>query len=227
MSFFAKTRIILLSLAAYIVYSLLRRTYRFTVLGLDPDRLAQIQQRPFILAFWHNQQVSMPYIWTDNLRRRDGSSKAYVMISQHGDGRIVAGAIRLLGLRSIDGSSSRGGKEALHRCVDLLLKEKSDVIMTPDGPRGPVYQSKPGVVRIAQLSGAPITPCALVAEKKWTFRSWDKMFLPKPFSRVVIAVGESILVTSDLSEDEFLAAQKAVDQSLNALTEQCEQSLRK
>lgn len=165
----------------------------------------------------------MPKLWAV-YNSRAQKRKAYVIISQHGDGRIVAGAIKRLGIDSIDGSSTKGGRDALNRAVDLL-NEGSTVIITPDGPRGPIYQSKAGVIRMAQKTGIPISPSALYAESKWEFSSWDKMFLPKPFSRVVLALGEKMKIEAEMTSEEFEAAQRMLNAKINELTELCKQAI--
>ncbi len=223
MAFLPDIRIKILSFLGFLVYKALLLTLSWTEVGMDGERKHWSNGEARVLAFWHNQQIFMPYIWLAH--KENGKAKPiYVLISQHGDGRIIAGTIGHLGLSSVAGSSSKGGSEALKKLVKIC-KDGNHVVFTPDGPKGPIYKSKPGVVRLAQLTGVPITPMALYAEKKWVFKSWDKMFIPKPFSKMGLALGEEIPVPRDLSEEEFEKIQLQVDEALNELTDRCRKAV--
>lgn len=216
-------RIKLLSFLGFLVYRALLLTLRWTDVGMEGERKHWSNGEARVLAFWHNQQIMMPYIWLSH--KENGKAKPiHVLISQHGDGRIIAGTIELLGLSSVAGSSSKGGSEALRKLVEIT-KKGCHVVFTPDGPKGPIYKSKPGVVRLAQLTGVPITPMALYADRKWIFKSWDRMFLPKPFSKVAIGLGEEIPVPRELSEEDFTNIQNRLDIALNELTERCQKAV--
>lgn len=171
------------------------------------------QPEEVIFAFWHNKQLMMPFL-ARHYRRLGGDRRAItVMISQHGDGRIIAWAVRLLGLKSVAGSSSKGGSQALRALVNLLEKGEH-VAITPDGPRGPVYTAKPGVVKLAQISSSPILPLGVSADRVWRFGSWDKMELPKPFATVQFRVGEPINVLQDLLPEQVNTERNRVEEAL-------------
>ena len=138
--------------------------------------------------------------------------------SRHGDGRLIAFAIRLLGIHSVAGSSSRGGIAALME-LSRRIEEGSDVGFTPDGPRGPRQECKAGVVAIAQRSGAPIVPMSYSTEKKWQLSSWDGMIVPKPFSRGVIILGPPVKVAPEEDQEH---ARLRVQEALNTITEQAD-----
>jgi lysophospholipid acyltransferase (LPLAT)-like uncharacterized protein len=125
--------------------------------------------------------------------------------------------VRRFGIFSVAGSSSHGGLRAVSVLL-AKLRQGSVIAMTPDGPRGPIYKVKSGVIKIAQRSGAPIYPVAIGAERKWVFGSWDRMILPKPFARTVIVMGEPYHVPSKLSEDEFNRCTVELEERLNQVT---------
>lgn len=148
----------------------------------------------------------------------------FALISEHGDGRIAAVAMRQLGISSVAGSSTRGGKEAAETLIKTI-HDGNHVAITVDGPKGPIHKAKPGVVRIAQRTGAGILPAAAAAQSSWIFKSWDKMFLPKPFSRVTIRVGAPIFVPKELKEGEFEQHLALVESTLLRLTEEAKATL--
>ena len=169
---------------------------------------------PKILAFWHARQLMMGLVYT----RPDGAigKGVYTLISRHADGRIIACAAKLLGISSVSGSSSRGGARALREMLKKL-RDGFDVCITPDGPRGPRCESKAGALILARESAAPIIPASYSAERRWTFGSWDKMILPKPFSRGVFVVGKALHVPHTAGEEELAKLGFELDARLNAL----------
>jgi lysophospholipid acyltransferase (LPLAT)-like uncharacterized protein len=142
----------------------------------------------------------------------------HMLISRHGDGRLIAFAIKLLGIHSVAGSSSRGGSRALLELI-RLIQAGADVGVTPDGPRGPRYEVKDGVVALAQKTGAFVYPVSYSTERKWQLRSWDGMIIPKPFSRGVLIIGEPIVVGPELDIKE---ARVRVQEALHEITERAD-----
>jgi lysophospholipid acyltransferase (LPLAT)-like uncharacterized protein len=169
-----------------------------------------------VIAFWHGRIIMMPCLY--NAARKAVADGAYMLISQHGDGRIIATAVRLLGIRSVAGSSSRGGRRAL---LELIRKGKAgfDIGFTPDGPRGPRGECKDGVVLAAQATGQPIYPMSYSADRTWQLRSWDGMIIPKPFSRGVWIIGEPIIVGEN---DDREAARIRIQDALHEITKQAD-----
>jgi len=119
------------------------------------------------------------------------------MISRSRDGELAARIADRLGLVPIRGSSTRGGTTAL---VEILkaLKQNPAVIHIVDGPTGPKGIVKPGLISMAQMSGAAIVPVIISAKKVWMTRSWDRFLIPKPFSEVTIEWGQPLVVPRDL-----------------------------
>ncbi|MGQ0695212.1 MAG: lysophospholipid acyltransferase family protein [Nitrospiraceae bacterium] len=129
-----------------------------------------------ILAFWHAQQLMIPIGY-----RGTGS---HVLISQHGDGEIIARIIARFGHEAVRGSSTRGGSGAL-RALIKLGRSGQDLVVTPDGPKGPRQVAKRGVVQLAKATGLPIVPLAFACSKKNSSRagivSWSHIRLPEAF----------------------------------------------
>jgi hypothetical protein len=133
------------------------------------------------------------------------------LISQSFDGELIARTLGLLGYGSVRGSSSRGGAAGLIALREVL--ERGDpVVFTADGPRGPIYETKIGPVKLAQMTGEPIGSFYLLPERAWTVRSWDRFLVPMPFSRVVVSWARRVEAPA---ADADAAALEARRQELN------------
>jgi len=205
------------SLAAWGIRVALRglgSTWRLQVVGGEAaiDRLLA-QQRPVLLSFWHDQSLVVGWFLQNVLRRRDF---AITLLASHSrDGEIIARVGKAWGLEAIRGSASRGGSAALRRLYRAVVRHHSSPIMIPDGPRGPIYRCKAGVVVLAQTSGAPIQPLAGAARSSWHLRSWDRMIVPRPFTTVRIVIGEALTIPSGGGAQDLAERQAEVEKRLD------------
>lgn len=168
--------------------------------------------RPVIYALWHNRIFTMPPIWW---RTGGNLRKSVVLTSASKDGAILAKAMSVFGLGAVRGSSSRRAVAALIG-MKRSLKEGYDVCITPDGPRGPRYSFHPGVIKLAQSTGAPIVPIHLKFTEAWHLKSWDRLVIPKLFSEVTVVFDELIFIPPKLDETQFLAEVERVKNILLA-----------
>ena len=136
--------------------------------------------------------------------------KPIVMISQSSDGELIASLASRLGLVPVRGSSTRGGRDAL-MAILRALKKNPGVIHIVDGPTGPKGVVKPGLMAMAQVTGAPIFPIIISAEKAWVMRSWDRFLVPKPFSTVTIRWGDPFPVPRGTRPDQLEELRKQVE----------------
>jgi len=136
--------------------------------------------RHIILAFWHAQQLMIPIGY-----RGTGS---HVLISQHGDGEIIARIIARFGHKAVRGSSTRGGAGAL-RALIKLGRSGQDVVVTPDGPKGPRHVAKLGVIQLAKATGLPIVPLAFACSKKNSLRAGIAIWSPIRFPEACFSTG--------------------------------------
>jgi lysophospholipid acyltransferase (LPLAT)-like uncharacterized protein len=150
-------------------------------------------RRPIVYLLWH--EVLLPLLWH---HRRQG---VVIVVSENRDGQYLSDFARVLGYRSVRGSSSRGAARALLGAVRELQSGYS-VAFTPDGPRGPRRELKPGVVAAAQRGGAVIVPVHARADRAWRLDSWDRFLIPKPAARVTVSYGRPFEVSPG---DEGLA----------------------
>jgi hypothetical protein len=136
--------------------------------------------------------------------------KPIVMISQSSDGELIASLASRLGLVPVRGSSTRGGRDAL-MAILRALKKNPGVIHIVDGPTGPKGVIKPGLMAMAQVTGAPIFPIIISAEKAWVMRSWDRFLVPKPFSKVTIRWGDPFPVPRGTRPEQLEELRKQVE----------------
>lgn len=161
-----------------------------------------------IAALWHQRiLIVMPVAMTYSPYRPS------VMISKSRDGDMIADVYSRLKFRPVRGSSSRGGREGLQAMVEDL-REHQIAVHILDGPRGPRGVIKPGLIRLAQLSGVPIFPVYISVSRAWILNSWDRFIVPKPFSTVVTRFDEPIAVPPELTPEEFEALRLRIEQHM-------------
>jgi lysophospholipid acyltransferase (LPLAT)-like uncharacterized protein len=176
---------------------LLASTWRIREVNRAPlDRLRE-EKKPVIFALWHGELL--PLVWQ---HRGEGIT---VLISEHGDGEIIARVAEAIGYHTVRGSTSRGAERALLR-TSRTVEAGGDVGFTPDGPRGPAQTFAPGALIVAQRTGAPIIALRAYARRSWRLRSWDRFTVPKPFARLTVAYGDPAYVDAPSPRD---AAQQA------------------
>jgi hypothetical protein len=172
--------------AAFLLIRLLGPTLRFEI-SVEDNALVTFPDG-VIFVFWHNAIIPACY----QFRGRNIG----VMTSSSFDGEYIARVIAKFGFRAVRGSSTRGGVRALFGMRDEIEKGNS-VAFTIDGPRGPVYVAKPGPVLLARNTQATIIPFYIALERAWILNSWDRLRIPKPFSRAIVRVALPLAVPAD------------------------------
>lgn len=160
-------------------------TYRWRVEGFSHYESIVASRKPPIFAFWHGRILPATLFW-----RNRG---IVVITSQNFDGEWIGGIIRRFGYGTARGSTSRGGARAIVQ-LRRALSDGRPAAFTIDGPRGPARVAQPGAVFLAGATGHPILPFHIEADRFWTMKSWDRTQVPKPFSRVAVAIGAPIVV---------------------------------
>jgi lysophospholipid acyltransferase (LPLAT)-like uncharacterized protein len=180
--------------AAAVVVRLLRCSVRMRFHGEETVRAWETGEQRFLLAFWHRHLPLMRYAYRG--RRMN------VLVSRSRDGELFARVMGQFGVATSRGSSSRGGSSGL-RGMLRAARAGCDLAITPDGPRGPLREVQPGVVKLAAASGLPVVPVAIAASRARELRSWDRMPIPLPGSRVEVVYGEPVRVPRDANVDEW------------------------
>jgi lysophospholipid acyltransferase (LPLAT)-like uncharacterized protein len=187
------------------------RSSRWQVTGTEHLDAVLDGGRAGIATFWHENLPLMPEVWRLG-RERHGGDVAHVLVSRHRDGRLIGEVVARFHLTMVYASSSKGGATGM-RALLRLLREGQPVAITPDGPRGPHRKAAPGVAQIAGLSGLPVLPCAAFASRAVPLKSWDRMRVPLPFSRIRLVIGPPVYVAREQPE----AALPAIEAALNAV----------
>jgi lysophospholipid acyltransferase (LPLAT)-like uncharacterized protein len=170
------------------------KSARTTVLG--EDRYNELRKRkvPVILLIWHGRIFFAPYFF-----RRRGIMP---LVSPSEDGEIIAQIIARWGYKNLRGSSSHSIIRAWNE-MKKELEKGGELIIVPDGPRGPGRKMKPGAVKLAKETGAYLVPFTFSSSKKKTLKSWDRFLIPKPFTRFVAIYGNPISVDPGLNNEQM------------------------
>jgi len=175
----------------------------------------------FIPVYWHQHQL---FCIRQLLVMRPMGVKLGFLISPSVDGELAAMIVRRMGGEVIRGSSSYTGARALRDYYVALLKDGISPAITPDGPRGPPWKFKPGAVLLAQLSQRPIIPLAYAASRAWRVQ-WDRFVIPKPFSRIAVAIGEPVYIAKGLDAAALERLQSDMEHRLKSLYEAAKRAL--
>jgi hypothetical protein len=159
-----------------------------------------------IFCFWHQCVLPCAFYFPP--------SHATILISRSFDGELITRILNLFGFHAVRGSSSRGAREGLLG-LKHVIESGQPAIFTADGPRGPIYQTKMGPIKLAQTTGAPIGAFHLEPEHAWVMKSWDRFLIPKPFTRICVSWAAWTEVPTDLATEEF----EPKRQQLNAAIE--------
>lgn len=201
-------------LLAFLGSALLKALFLTIRLRLD-DRCGLARNAfsdPCLICFWHNRILGITLAAHRRYpkRLRPGIT---VLTSPSKDGEILAQLVGAFGMGAVRGSSSRRGSQALRELV-RLVRDGADIAITPDGPRGPRYCLGPGVILLAQTTGAAIVPAHASFSRCFRMKTWDGFIIPLPFSTISVRIDERITIPRNLNEAEFERARKNLEDLL-------------
>jgi lysophospholipid acyltransferase (LPLAT)-like uncharacterized protein len=176
------------------VMRLLNLSIKRDIIGADQLRSIWERGEHVIISFWHDQLFLLVFGYP--------GKHAKLLISSSKDGELLARTMKYFDQDTVRGSSSRGGRAAFKKMLDLC-RENVDIVLTPDGPRGPRHELKDGVVQLARMSGRPVMPMAFVCSRGHRFKSWDRFLFPYPFARGVYSFGDPIYFDKQEGVDGF------------------------
>jgi hypothetical protein len=191
--------------------------------GLLRARTAVRESRSVIPVYWHQHML---FGVRALLNLRDDGLKLGFLISPSVDGTAPALLVGKIGGHVIRGSSTHTGARALRDYYETIVKQQISPALTPDGPKGPMHEFKPGAVMLAQLTGKPILPVSVAASHAFRFPTWDRFELPLPFSRVVIAYGEPVKMPRGVDAESLARLQGEMAARLQALQQEARAALR-
>ena len=176
----------------------------------DPWDLSMTER--FIYAFWHESML-----FTMTMRSH---SPATALTSHHADGELISQVCHFCGVRTVRGSSTRGGGEALDEL--LALAHQTHLLIAPDGPQGPRRQVKRGLIQLASWTGMRIVPLGIGFQRAWRLKSWDRMALPKPWSTITCIAGPVMSVPRGIGKSAAEDYRQTLERTMLAATEAAE-----
>lgn len=210
-------RRLFLSVLAYVLYLVTRLiccTYRITVIGKENEDQFLRQRLPILFVSWH--QGILYYV--HHFRNRNG----IVMVSQSKDGELLAGMLKHFGFQSARGSSSAGGKQAMHKMIEVINATHCSGGLVADAPRGPFGVAKMGIIKIAKETGLPLIPVMCWAKNKILLRNWDRTMVPLPFTRLFFWYAPPIFIAPDTGEEQMEVWRVRLSERLNEMHRQAQ-----
>jgi lysophospholipid acyltransferase (LPLAT)-like uncharacterized protein len=190
-------------------------SYRYSVTGEEPVKQIVAEGKPLILTFWHEGIFAMGgYL----LRLGRMGANVTFLVSPSVDGDLVVRMLGVMGASAVRGSATRSGVRAMHGLYRAIMRHSGSPVVLPDGPQGPRHHCKPGSLLLSQMSGAPILPLGCIANKALTLRTWDRMVVPLPFTKVEVVLGDSYAVPPGISSEEFESERERLENELKRFT---------
>ena len=185
-------------------------TCRVTMINEQVYKEYASNDRPVVVGTWHRAAIYFLYFF--------GHFRPMIMISRSKDGEILAQCASGFGVIPVRGSSGKGGRDALKLMQQHLESGGKGCATVLDGPQGPAYVAKKGMIVLSKLTGTPFFPVIWSATRTLTIRnSWDKMILPLPWSRVWIAVGDPIHIPTNTTNKDLEHYRKLIEDRLNTM----------
>ena len=207
-----RIKLALISFFGYLAVRLIGCTLRYEI-SAETDEGLREPVHPGIFAFWHRCVIPATYQW-----RNRGLA---VLTSRSFDGEYIARVIHRLGYEAVRGSSSRGGAQGLLE-LQRVIEQGRSAVFTIDGPRGPAFVAKRGATALARITGVRVVPFYIAVERAWVLRSWDRMMIPKPFSRVHARAAAPVHVPVGADEATFDRCHAALQSALERVRDNAE-----
>lgn len=207
-----KNNILIQKLLGGIIFLYLKLVYitnKWTFVWPDGLNEAKTNDKDGVLfAIWHNRLAFIMYICKNY-------DDVYALASPHQDGQLITDILKKMGYKIIAGSTNRKPVEAL-RSIIKQLTTGNKIIITPDGPRGPVYKVNSSMARIGKKYNKDIIPISCMATKYFELKSWDNMMIPKMFGEITVTIGEPLLLSGDAEQDDKLLENTLIELSAKA-----------
>lgn len=201
-----------------LLLALIGLTLRFEIIT-EEGAVPETPPNTGIYCFWH--RCTLPCGWYFRKFR------CSILISQSFDGELISRTLGLLGYNSVRGSSSRGGAAGLLALAGVI-DNGFPVVFTADGPRGPIYQTKIGPVKLSQMTREPMGSFYLLPERAWVMKSWDQFLIPKPFSRVAVSWSRKVAPpASDATPEELETKRQELNDAIERARHHAEAHFRK
>jgi lysophospholipid acyltransferase (LPLAT)-like uncharacterized protein len=200
----------LVTWASYLAISLIGPTLRYSISWEEPPSdPSATYERQVIYSFWHRAVFASAWLW-----RNIGIA---VLVSRSFDGEFIARTIEKLGFVAVRGSSSRSGAQGLLGLKTQLEKDNL-VAFTIDGPRGPKYIAKQGPVILSRVTALPMAAFFVAANEPWVLNTWDKLIIPKPFSKVLVRFSAKIQAPPNAGDARIADCHRQLQSALERVT---------
>lgn len=214
-----KSFLLFISFLASLYLRFIYLTSKWTYEGQQyPEELIK-KEKPFIACFWHGRLTMLAFAW-----KWTKKTPFHMLISSHNDGQLISKTVQALGIKSFAGSSSKKGSQAFRKMLSLL-KNGKHVGITPDGPKGPAFEPKEGLIKAAYLAQVPIIPLSFSTSKKKTMKSWDLLLLPKPFSKGIFLWGRPIMPPEKHKNSDLIKFKELIRKSLQDICKEADEKV--
>lgn len=220
MTFKRKLTYFLLKPVILIIVNIIWLTCRVKIVGQENMDKVLANKIAVIPCYWHQQHLFCAWYMLKQIKR--GMNVGF-LVSPSVDGEIPAAIALSRGAKVIRGSSTRTGAQTLRDMYQIIVKDGVSPVTTSDGPTGPIFKFKPGAAMLAQMTKTSMLPIACAAKSAWYLGSWDRFMIPKPFTQVVVAVGEQVIV--DKSVKDLSLPQVEMEDAINGMMVKAKQAL--
>lgn len=186
-------------------------TLRVVEVDKEIEKNLEEEGRPIIYTYWHGRTFLYPCYYKNRARFK-------LLVSPSDDGEIIARVSSLFGYGVIRGSSYKNPRAAL-RMLTKAMKEGFSSLLIADGSRGPLEELQPGSVMLSKLTGCPVLPTTVSFSRLWRLKSWDRLMIPKPFSKAVVVYGTPTSVPADCDSAGLEEKRKELEERLHAITQ--------
>ena len=187
-------------------------TMNLRVFGHQNLADAYARKGQIICAFWHNRALLLPFFY----RYKMNLKRLAAMVSRSRDGQFLADFLERFDFHAVRGSSSTGAKETFIQAV-RTARQGYDIAIAPDGPRGPMYEVQPGIIKLAQMTSLPIVPVSYQASIRRDLHSWDRFILPAPFAKIAFEIAPAITVPRRAKHHQLDQARQQLQDQLMQL----------
>jgi lysophospholipid acyltransferase (LPLAT)-like uncharacterized protein len=205
------------------LFFLLNSSYRVEkVIGSEvAEQILADREQVYAPCYWHQHHVLCSGIMRQWIRR---GFRACFLVSASVDGEVPARIATAWGAEVIRGSANRAGAVVL-RDMQQMMKRGVSIVTTADGPDGPKYEFKAGAALMARIGGVPLVPLACAADRAWYLNRWDDFMIPKPFARIVYAIGNPLTVPPDTPLDQIEEYRQRMEDATNSLMRESKEVL--
>ena len=202
--FFRQAGVVVIPPLVYVLMRLIWWSSRKKFYYITP-----IDDSQHVCVCWHGELLMSPQAY----RKIHPKHPASAIISSHFDGSLIAGTLQMLHIRPLRGSTKKGARQVLLQAFKSI-KEGEEVLITPDGPRGPRHSMSDGAIGIALKSKLPIFVMNYQASSYWQLNSWDRFVIPKPFGQIDFYIQSISLEGMNLEEAKDYLKEKMLEHTI-------------